>query len=373
MVVVVLAAQVVDVGGGDQRPAHLAGEADDPLVRLVLVGDAVLLHLEIDLVGAEGLQQIVEVGAGVLGPLLDQAPAEARLQAAGERDHPLGMARQQLHVDVRLPPREALEEAGRGELDQVAEAGVAGGQQGQVVALVADLLGDRAAIVDQVGLEPDDRLDPMLATGLVELDRAVHHPVVGEPEGRHSQLRRAGGHRVDLAGAVEQRVLAVGVQMGDGRGAHGQGAIMPSEARCHPPAAARPLRYLRAFGAATHRGSRIAGVIYLLRHGDAEDGEGDDAARRLTAKGERQARDAGRALAALGVEIEACLASPKVRAADTARIAAEAARRRGRDRPRRFAAGPSTRPSWRRGAARCSWSATSPTSPTRSPGSPAPA
>jgi phosphohistidine phosphatase SixA len=26
-------------------------------------------------------------------------------------------------------------------------------------------------------------------------------------------------------------------------------------------------------------------VIYLLRHGDAEDGDGDDGARRLTAKG----------------------------------------------------------------------------------------
>ena len=66
-------------------------------------------------------------------------------------------------------------------------------------------------------------------------------------------------------------------------------------------------------------------MIYLLRHGEAEDGTGgDDAARRLTEKGERQARDAGRALAALGVEIEACLASPKVRALETARIACEA-------------------------------------------------
>lgn len=62
-------------------------------------------------------------------------------------------------------------------------------------------------------------------------------------------------------------------------------------------------------------------MIYLLRHGDAEDGDGDDAARRLTAKGERQAEAAGRALAALGTEIEACLTSPKVRAADTARVA----------------------------------------------------
>ena len=65
-------------------------------------------------------------------------------------------------------------------------------------------------------------------------------------------------------------------------------------------------------------------MIYFLRHGDAEPGEGDDDARRLTPKGERQAEAAGRALAALGAEIDACLASPKVRAAETARIAARA-------------------------------------------------
>ncbi len=64
-------------------------------------------------------------------------------------------------------------------------------------------------------------------------------------------------------------------------------------------------------------------MIYLLRHGDAEDGDGDDAGRRLTAKGERQARDAGRALAALEAGIDACLTSPKVRAAETARLACE--------------------------------------------------
>lgn len=62
-------------------------------------------------------------------------------------------------------------------------------------------------------------------------------------------------------------------------------------------------------------------MIYLLRHGDAEAGDGDDAARRLTVKGEAQARDAGAALAALGAEIDACLASPKLRAVDTARLA----------------------------------------------------
>jgi len=65
-------------------------------------------------------------------------------------------------------------------------------------------------------------------------------------------------------------------------------------------------------------------VIYLLRHGDAEEGLGDDAARRLTLKGEHQAEAAGRALAALAAKPDACLTSPKVRAADTARLACEA-------------------------------------------------
>jgi phosphohistidine phosphatase len=64
-------------------------------------------------------------------------------------------------------------------------------------------------------------------------------------------------------------------------------------------------------------------MIYILRHGDAEDGDGDDAARRLTAKGRRQARAAGEALAALGAEIDACLTSPKLRATETAGLAAD--------------------------------------------------
>src|SRR5215216_1709164 len=64
-------------------------------------------------------------------------------------------------------------------------------------------------------------------------------------------------------------------------------------------------------------------VIWFLRHGDAEDGS-PDFDRRLTEKGRRQSRDAGAALAALGVELELCLSSPRVRARDTARLACEA-------------------------------------------------
>ncbi|HEX6585543.1 MAG TPA: histidine phosphatase family protein [Solirubrobacterales bacterium] len=66
-------------------------------------------------------------------------------------------------------------------------------------------------------------------------------------------------------------------------------------------------------------------MIWLLRHGDAErGGKKPDAERDLTEKGERQSRDAGKALKELGVELDICLSSPKVRARRTAELACEA-------------------------------------------------
>ena len=69
--------------------------------------------------------------------------------------------------------------------------------------------------------------------------------------------------------------------------------------------------------------AKLAPVIWLLRHGEAEDNAPDDASRRLTEKGERQSRTAGQALAKLGVELDVCLSSPKLRALDTARLACD--------------------------------------------------
>jgi phosphohistidine phosphatase len=63
-------------------------------------------------------------------------------------------------------------------------------------------------------------------------------------------------------------------------------------------------------------------VIWLLRHAEAEDGS-PDAERRLTERGEEQARTAGAALAALGIKFDACLSSPKVRSVQTAELVCE--------------------------------------------------
>lgn len=63
-------------------------------------------------------------------------------------------------------------------------------------------------------------------------------------------------------------------------------------------------------------------MLWLLRHGNAASGS-PDAERPLTAKGRDQSRAAGLALRALGIELDACLTSPKIRARETAALACE--------------------------------------------------
>ena len=58
-------------------------------------------------------------------------------------------------------------------------------------------------------------------------------------------------------------------------------------------------------------------MLWLLRHAEAADGAPDDE-RPLTEKGMRQADAAGIALARLGVHLDLCLSSPKLRALQTA-------------------------------------------------------
>ncbi|HET6449560.1 MAG TPA: phosphoglycerate mutase family protein [Conexibacter sp.] len=65
-------------------------------------------------------------------------------------------------------------------------------------------------------------------------------------------------------------------------------------------------------------------MLWLLRHAEAHDAHGrPDAERPLTEKGRAQARAVGAALKVLGVPLDACLASPRVRARDTALLVCE--------------------------------------------------
>ena len=208
--------EVVHVAGRDERQARLARELRQAGVDPRLDLEARVLHLDVGRVAPEDLREPVEVGAGVVGPVLLERLADAAGEAAGERDQSLRVPLEQLPVDPRLVVV-ALEVAGRGELDQVRVAGVVLGEQREV--RVALLL--RVAVLGDVELAAENRLDSDLARLLVELDRAGERAVIGERHRRHLELGRAGGEPGYAARPVENRVLGVDVQVNKASFSHG--------------------------------------------------------------------------------------------------------------------------------------------------------
>ncbi len=231
----VLVAEVVDVAGSDEREARVRGELREQRVDPRLLREAGVLHLDVDVVAPEDLRETVEVGSGILWTTFLQGFTHSAREAPGERHEPLRVSGQVAPVDARLVVV-ALEESGRGELDQVPVALVRLGEERQVrVALL--LLG---RVVADVDLAADQRLDALLPGVLVELDGAGERAVVGERDGRHLELRGAGRQIGDPAGPVEDREFGVDVEV-DELGSQGRAILAGTPASPISPRRRRDL------------------------------------------------------------------------------------------------------------------------------------
>ena len=127
------------------------------------------------------------------------------------------MGLEELPVDARLVVV-ALEVAGRGELDQVGVAGVVLGEEREVRVP----LGLGLAVVGDVDLAAENRLDSDLSGLPVELDGTGERPVVGERDGGHLELSSSSREGGNAARPVENRVLGVDVKVDERRFRHGQ-------------------------------------------------------------------------------------------------------------------------------------------------------
>jgi hypothetical protein len=222
----ILAVDVVAVAGGDRRDPQLAGDLQGRVGHLPLHLEAVVLDLDEVAVAERPLEPAGDLpGLGQRLALLaggaDERPAELARQTAGKADEPLTILLEQFAVDPRLEV-EALEVGLRRQLEEVREAGPVAGQEREVVArvlLAAGILLEAAARGD-VGLVADDRVDARGLGGLVELERPVEVAVVGDRQGVHAQFHRPRHQPVDRAGAVEQAVVAVAVEVDEGGRAH---------------------------------------------------------------------------------------------------------------------------------------------------------
>ena len=160
--------------------------------------------------------EALAVPGGRLARILLAALGERRHELPGgasrQDDQPLRVTLEQLAVDARAVV-EALEMRRAREREQVPVAGLIPRQQREMPGRALGRGAVVAAPVGHVALEADDRLHAGPDRLLVELDGAVEHAVIGEGQRLLPQRLRARDEIGDLRQAVEQRVLAVRVEM----------------------------------------------------------------------------------------------------------------------------------------------------------------
>ena len=113
---------------------------------------------------------------------------------------------------------EAFRESQGGELDQVLVSSVVLRKHHQmVVRLPANRSELLVATMSRrhVRLHPDDRGELRLGCLFVELPARIHHPVVRHRERRHLELDRSLHEPVYRVTAIEQRAVAVDVQVNE--------------------------------------------------------------------------------------------------------------------------------------------------------------
>ncbi len=218
----VLPAAEVGVVAGDQGQAHVARGGREDAVEHALLLEAVVLELDVERAGLERVAEASQLGAPRVLALVEDALREHPAHAAGEADQALLVLLDEVEGDARRELARGLDMAAGDDADEVPVAGLAGGEEDQVVhGLVAAgaALGVTGA-ARHVDLAAEDGLDALLLARLVELDGAEHVAVVGERHRSHAERLRPGDEVLDLERTVEQRVLRMDVEM-DELGCHG--------------------------------------------------------------------------------------------------------------------------------------------------------
>ena len=193
----ILAAQVVEVVGGDDLDAHLLGNIDERAVHLlvsqaVVGGDAVFLDLDVEVTGLEGITE-------GLGPL-DGAFHVAAVDVFGDdardtgarADHALGMAAQVVERHARLVVK-ALHGGLGDRLHQVDVAFLVFGQEDHMIELGLVVAG-KGLVRRKVDLAAKDGLDDQGRLELVDVALLVPH-----------------GHVFDVLGMLARVCLGIGL------------------------------------------------------------------------------------------------------------------------------------------------------------------
>ncbi len=210
----VICGDVVAVVGGDQRDVEFALHLEERVADGLVRGEAVVLDFEEVVALAE--EVFVEAGCALGFVVLPfhQVLIDFAGETAGEADETFGVLREECLRDARLAI-EAVQGGFAGETDEVAVASFVFGEDEEVVVLVFVERGAVVVVLADVEFAAEDRLDGLLLHGVEEVDCAKDVAMVGHGGGGLADFAEVAGEFVDIAGAVEERVVGVKMKVGE--------------------------------------------------------------------------------------------------------------------------------------------------------------
>ena len=208
---------IMAVIGRDQGDSHLAAHAEQLGVHGLLVGVAVVLEFQ----EVVSLPKYLFVALcrlpGTRRTPADNLSRDLSGKAGGRGDNSFVELAQQIQVHTRFVVK-SLCEGPADDLHQIRVSGIVLRQQNEVVipVLPVALLTVKARTGRDIDLAADDRLDARRFRGLIKVNHAVHHAVVGNGRGCHAEFFDTADILGDLVGSVQERILRVDVQMRKG-------------------------------------------------------------------------------------------------------------------------------------------------------------
>ena len=211
----VLLVRIMDIVGDHGLDAQFVGQPFQLGQDVHLLPNPVVLKLDIEILSKHALQTPGQL-IGFLIPIMQQMLWDVPCKACRQADEPLVMLLQQIIVDARLIV-EPVNEGLRGELHQILIPGLILGQQDEVGVVPIRLpLLDGIGPMGNVGLHAQDGLDPLLLALPIEIDDAVHDPMVRDGKGRLAQSLCPGDQSWDAGRPIQQGILGMDMQMHEG-------------------------------------------------------------------------------------------------------------------------------------------------------------
>ena len=205
--------QIMRVVRCHQTDVQLPGKLVQTFIDFLLQRNAVVLNFKVEMLPVKNIEELLAEVIRAVHITVRQRTRDSARQTGRQTNQTFAVRAQQLHVDTRLHI-EAFRETARHHVDEVAVAGHVLAQQDEVrVPLAVDVAAVKARMRRQIHLAADDRMDPLRLAGAVKVDHAVHDAMVGQRARGLPQLCHTVHQLFDTAGAVQQAVFAVDMQM----------------------------------------------------------------------------------------------------------------------------------------------------------------